>query len=216
MSGPSPRAEFEVDAGAEDVFVEADNRARGASTVADGRARAIRQIDEQIFDFGRPILCKGVFKPGADRPACFDRTVESRWRIEAGLNIPEGGAPGAVEENAIESVTDPPANRSEPLALRLARDGRCYHPRNSSAGRTGIAMKVSPVTIPFDAKDILTYLVVDPSRTANEKAGSREATRRSDRTIRPIAVSGAKTTVDAKVNTGPIVDGHRQLWRRTG
>jgi hypothetical protein len=92
MCGPSPRAEFEVDAGAEDVFVEAHNGACGASTVATGRAGTIWQVNEQIFDFGRPILSKGVFKPGADRPACFDGTVESRWRIEASLNAAEGGA----------------------------------------------------------------------------------------------------------------------------
>ena len=213
MCGPSPRAEFEVDAGAEDVFVEAHNGACGASTVADGRAGAVRQVDEQIFDFGRPILCKGEFKPGADRPACFDRTVESRWGIEAGLNIAESSAASSIEENAIESVTDAPAHRSEPLALRLARDGRYYDRRNSSAGRAGIAVKVGPVAIAFDAKDILTNLVIDTSRTADKKAGSWEAAGRSNRTIRPIAVSGAKTTVDAKVNTSPIVDGHRQWWR---
>ena len=65
-------------------------------------------------------------------------------------------------------------------------------------------MKVGPIAIAFDAKDILTYLVIDPSRTADKKAGSREAAGRSDRTIRPITVSGAKTTVDAQVNTSQL------------
>ena len=209
MCGPSPSAEFEVDAGAEDVFVEAHDGARSASTVADGRAGAVRQVDEQIFDLGRPILSKSELEPGTDRPACFDRTVESRWGIKAGLNIAESSAASSIEENAIESVTDATAHRSEPLALRLARDGRYYDRRDSSAGGARIAVKVSPVAIALDAKDILTYLVIDPSRTADEKAGRWEAVGCSDGTIRPFAVSGAKTTVDAKVNTSPIVDSNR-------
>jgi hypothetical protein len=77
MCGPSPRAEFEIDAGAEDVFVEAHNGACGASTVADGCAGAVRQVNEKIFDFGRPILCEGVFKPAPDRPTGFDRAIKS-------------------------------------------------------------------------------------------------------------------------------------------
>ena len=98
MCGPSPRPEFEVDAGAEDVFVEAHDGARSASTVADGRAGGVRQVDEQIFDLGRPILSKSELEPGTDRPACFDRTVESRWRIKAGLNIAESSAASSIEE----------------------------------------------------------------------------------------------------------------------
>src|ERR1700722_1417576 len=156
MCRPSPRPEFEVDAGAEDVFVEAHDGARSASTVANGRAGAVRQVDKQIFDLGRPILSKSELEPGTDRPACFDRTVESRWGIKAGLNIAESSAASAIEENAIESVTDAPAHRSEPLALRLARDGRYYDRRDSSAGGAGIAMQVGPVTIAFHATDILT------------------------------------------------------------
>ena len=170
MCGPSPRAEFEVNAGAEDVFVEAHNGACGTSTVANGCAGAVRQVDEQIFDFGRPILCKGDFDPGADSPAGLGRTVESRWGIEAALNIAKSSAAGAVEENAIECVTDAPAYRSEPLTLRLARDGRYYDRRDTSAGGARIAVKVGPVAIALDAKDILTYLVIDTSRTADEKA----------------------------------------------
>jgi hypothetical protein len=42
-------------------------------------------------------------------------------RDEASLNIAEGSAAGAKEENAIEGVTDTAAHRSEPLALGLAR-----------------------------------------------------------------------------------------------
>ena len=72
MAGPSPRPKFEVDAGAEDVFVKAHNGACGASAVANGRAGAVRQVNEQVFDLGRPILRKGVFKPAADRPTGFD------------------------------------------------------------------------------------------------------------------------------------------------
>src|SRR5262245_33635639 len=54
---PSPRAELEVDAGADYVFVEAHNRACSASAIPDGRAGGIRQVNEQIFRFGCPILC---------------------------------------------------------------------------------------------------------------------------------------------------------------
>jgi hypothetical protein len=154
-------------------------------------------------------FCEGVFKPSADRPSGFDWAVESGWRIEAGLNIAKGRAGSAVEEDSVERIADSTAHRSEPLALGLARYRRCYDRWNSSAGRAGIAMKIGPVTVAFDAKDILTYLVIDPSRAADKKAGSWEAACRSDGAIRPIAVSGAKTTVDAKVKTGPIVDGDR-------
>jgi hypothetical protein len=76
-------------------------------------------------------------------------------------------------------------------------------------------VKVSPVAIALDAKDILTNLVIETSRAADEKAGSWEAPGRSNRTNRPIAITGAKPTVDANVNTSPIVDGHRQWWRIT-
>ena len=61
-------------------------------------------------------------------------------------------------------------------------------------------MKVSPVAVALDAKDILTNLVIETSRTADEKAGSWEAPGRSNSTNRPIAVTGAKPTVDANVN----------------
>jgi hypothetical protein len=72
--------------------LKSHNGARGPSAVAIGRAGAVRQVDKQILDFGRPILCKGEFKPGANRPSGFDCAVEGGWGIEAGLNITEGGS----------------------------------------------------------------------------------------------------------------------------
>jgi hypothetical protein len=123
-------------------------------------AMVVQEPFGRIFDFGRPILREGKFEPSADRPTRFDRTIESRWGIEAGLNIAEGSAAGAVEENAIEGVTDPAAHRSQPLALGLARDWRCHDRRNSSAGRAGIAMKIGPVNAlrPKDWADIALKL----------------------------------------------------------
>ena len=105
MCGPSPRPEFEVDAGAEDVFVEAHDGARSASTVADGRAGAVRQVDEQIFDFGRPILCKGDFEPGADSPAGLGRTVIPQTAMNGGVH-PYDRAIVSFLPGACRKVTD--------------------------------------------------------------------------------------------------------------
>ena len=98
---------------------------------------------------------KATSSPGADRPARLDRTVESGWRIEASLNIAESGAGSAVEEDAVEGIADPAADRGEPLALRLARNGRRYDCGDGSASRTGIAMKVGPVAVALDAEDVV-------------------------------------------------------------
>ena len=86
------------------------------------------------------------------------------------MNIAEGGAGSAVQEDAIEGVTDAAAYRGEPLALGLATYRRCEDRSNCSAGRARIAIKIGPVTITFDAEDVLTYLVIDPSRTADKIA----------------------------------------------
>jgi hypothetical protein len=56
----------------------------------------------------------------------FRLSVESRWRIEAGLNIAKGGAGSAVEEDTVERIANSAAHRSEPWALGLARYRRCY------------------------------------------------------------------------------------------
>jgi hypothetical protein len=45
-------------------------------------------------------------------------------RFQTGLNIANGCAAGAVDENAIEGVTNAAADRVEPLALDLATSGR--------------------------------------------------------------------------------------------
>jgi hypothetical protein len=165
--------------------------------------------------FGSPILRKGEFKPATDRPACFDRTVKSRWGIETRLNAAKSSTSGAVEEDAIKGVTDAAAHRGKPLALGLATYRRCEDRSNSSTGRARIAIKIGPVAITFDAKDVLTYLVIDPSRTADKITRNWEAAGRSNRAIRPIAISGAKTTVDPKVDASPVVDSYRQWWRKT-
>src|SRR5262249_8260019 len=152
ISVPSPRAEFEIDASAEDVFVEAHNGARGTSAIRHRRASAVWQVDEKVFDLARPILGEGVFKPGADRPSGYDRAGESGWCIDPGLNIAEAGAGGTEDENAIEGITNAPANRNEPLALGLTTHRRRYDRRNNSASRARVTSKIAPIAIAFNAK----------------------------------------------------------------
>jgi len=215
MSGPSPRPEFEIDAGAEDVFVEAHNGACGASAVGSGCAGGVRQVNEQIFRFNRPILREGNFNPGADRPARFDRTVKSGGRIQTSLNIAESSASSAVEEDAVEGIADAAAHGGEPLALGLATNGRRHDRRDGSAGRAGIAPQIGPIAVALDAEDILSYLVIDAGRTADEEARDGETTGCSYDAIRPIASAGSEPAIDPKIEASPVVDGSRQWWRTT-
>ena len=122
------------------------------------------------------------------------------------MNIAEGSAGSAVEEDAIESVTDAPADRCEPLALRLARYRRCYDRRNGSAGRAGIAAQIGPIAVALDAEDVLGYLVIDAGRTADEEAGRGKATGCSYDAVRPIASASAEAAIDTKIEAGPVVD----------
>ena len=64
------------------------------------------------------------------------------------MNIAERGAGSAVEEDAVEGIADTAAHSGQPLALRLATNGRRYDRRDGSAIRTGVAMKICPIAMP--------------------------------------------------------------------
>ena len=194
---PSPGAEFEVDAGAYDVFGEAHNGACGASAVSYGRAGGVRQVNEEIFRFDCPIGRKGNLDSGTDRPPRFGRTVKRGRRVQAGLDVAEGGAGSAVYEDTVECITDTATHGGQPLALCLTTLRGRYYRRNGATRGARITMQIGPIAVTLDAKNIVAYLVIGAKRATNEEAGCGEATGRSNRTIRPIAVAGPEAAIDA-------------------
>src|SRR5262249_14717920 len=64
------------------------------------------------------------------------------------------------------------------------------------------------------AEDVFGYLVIDPGRIADEETGRREAAACSYGAVRPIAIAGSKTAIDAKIEARPVVDSRRQRGRK--
>ena len=95
--------EFEVHAGAEDIFSQADADGNWWTAGSDQASRcravhgAVAKIDKQIFDLGGPIIGEGPFESGAGGPAGL--SVAGGDAVEVCLHIGEGAAGGGIEES---------------------------------------------------------------------------------------------------------------------
>src|SRR4029079_5288407 len=111
--------ELVVQAGANDVFLEADIVHR-----SDRRGIEAAEIDIEIFDLRAPVAQEGVFKTDADGPA--ELVARRRSRKSGGRYVdqrrdpPVGAAAGDVRQPAVEGIADPAAERGKPVILGAA------------------------------------------------------------------------------------------------
>ena len=97
-------SELEVDASTDQVLVKADGlRRKSTGGSARRRARAIPEIDEQVFNSGSPVIRKCCFDTAARGPAELRTGVADS--IGGRCHIPVSGAERAVDEGAIHSIT---------------------------------------------------------------------------------------------------------------
>ena len=147
------RAESVTNTGPNNTFVELDRdvgNQGGPIGIYDGairRARAIGKIDKKVFDLRGPIASKRTFDAGADRPAPLGG-VACGMRGVARRDISQGRAGGAIDEVAIESITHPAAQRSQPVVRGYAT-AHAY----GRFGNSAAAKQVSPGAVALNAEN---------------------------------------------------------------
>ena len=115
VSGEDRAGELVVQAGANDVFLEADvgRQRRGAGVEA-------AEIDIEIFDLGGPIAEEGVFETGADGPA--DWLLEKKPLRSLAALRHAGAAYGDVERIVLHARSSARPPRSNSRLLRKPSD----------------------------------------------------------------------------------------------
>src|SRR5215472_13299825 len=135
------------------------------------RAGPVAKVDKEIFSLSTPMRGNCDFDAGAGGPAGFGRTA-NRIVGKVRLDIAEGGAPGAVDEKALESIAGAAARCGKPSIL-------CQAPPGAEAGGTGggkgaEAAGVGPVAIGLNAEHPGASLVIGTKRSSEYKTGGVE------------------------------------------
>jgi hypothetical protein len=198
----------------ENIFIKThvDGSAAGR-TVAFNVAGGVRVVDVQVLEFGREGPRYDEFKAGPCRPIEGNALCNAEWLTHDVLSyVADREAAGHVGQKAVERISKPEARGRDPPDLEFAID---YARSRRNAG-----IYAAPIEIEFFADNKAPKVLrVVADRAADETARDRYIAVRPVRVRRPGYVPPAAATVDAEIESGPIInrwDGIGRFDRITG
>src|SRR5579863_476406 len=127
---------------------------------------------------------KGNFYAGAAGPAGFGR-IADRIAGEVGADVAEGGAAGAIDEEAVERIADAATHGGEPIV-----SGQAASSAEARRRERAEAAGVGPIAVGFDAEHPGASLIIGPERAAEDEAGGVEiAARHPGHAVGPSAAA---------------------------
>src|SRR6266436_1204017 len=169
-------------------------------TVAEGTIAA--EVHHVVLNLRGPVFPQSIFSPDAKHPPT-DSFVYRKARQEHGRAVEARAcmspcpAKFAIDEPAIEGVTEPRSKRRDPIEVSMDR-----------ADADKLAFTYGrPSDIRFEAEYPLIDLVIEPDLTAAEKAAAVAAA---------VAVGPPHAEMSAGIESGPVKEWDWRRWRPVG